>query len=1025
MNLPRWSLRNPVTASMVIVSIVLLGAVSATRLPLAFLPEVDFPGIQVEIPYPNALPAQVEEEITRPAEEALATLSGVRRIFSYSSTNTANLFVEFDWGVDIQPLRVEAREKLERIRDQLPVDVDQIHVNSFRSSDIPVLECRVSADRDLSRSYELLDRHVADPLRRVPGVAKVELYGVEPPEVQIHFRMADLRRHGLEAREVLQKLEAANRSLSAGALRRADEEWPLRVVNQFGSLPEIRGFPLTAQGVTLGDVAHVALAEPDLDYGRHLDLTRAIGLNVIKDSDANSVDVARRARRALEDMGRDPMLDGIQVLTFTDQAEEITNSIEGLVQSGLIGALLATGVLFFFLRRWRATLVVALAIPVSLLAAAGMLYFTGGSLNILSMMGLMLAVGLVVDNAVVVLESIERKRQLGLGPMRAALVGSKEVLPAVMSSTATSMIVFLPLVVGGRTEITTWIGEVGRTIIYTLACSLFLSLTAIPLVMGRVMSAGVSRPIGAVEWLSERYRALLGWTLRHRPRTMAIGFGVFAVSLVAFGPVEKSAFTGTKVDAVNISYEFADNINHLEAERYVERVETWIHGRKDSLHLKSTYSFFTNNYAVTRAYLTPAYSSDDGAQKVRELLRGGLPELPGVKLVLRGQNDDDSPTRLSVRLFGDPGPRLDMLAEEVRRRMATVEGLTDVEIGGEKGRQEVEVVVRGDQAATYGLSTQRVASDVALFFRGRPLARYRGPEGEVEVTARLAPEDRESLDQLSEMPMRTAQGDIVPLASVAEFRTVETPAQIMRQQRRSIMVVSGNFSASTKGGAVRKDVSGVLNSMTFPVGYSWSFGFGFQEADQTQQEMMINLLLALFLVYFVMAGLFESLTHPFAIMFALPFAFVGIAWISLLTGSPFNLMSQIGLLILMGIVVNNGIVLIHHVHQLREQGTERTLAILGAARDRLRPILMTTTTTVLGLLPLAVGQAHVGDVLYFPLARTVIGGLVSATVLTLVLVPTLYTVIEDSQTFLKRVWVHGPRRLAPQPEPLAGGAAGK
>jgi HAE1 family hydrophobic/amphiphilic exporter-1 len=278
------------------------------------------------------------------------------------------------------------------------------------------------------------------------------------------------------------------------------------------------------------------------------------------------------------------------------------------------------------------------------------------------------------------------------------------------------------------------------------------------------------------------------------------------------------------------------------------------------------------------------------------------------------------------------------------------------------------------------------------------------------VRARLAPDDRESLAQLSQMPMRSNRGDVVPLASVAGFRTVETPSEIMRQQRRSIVAVSGNYPPSTKGGQIRKDVARVMNAMTFPTGYSWSFGFGIQEADQTQQEMLVNLLLALFLVYFVMAGLFESLTHPFAIMFALPFAFVGIAAICVLTGSPFNLMAQIGLLILMGIVVNNGIVLIHHVHQLRETGMERTQAILVGARDRLRPILMTTTTTVLGLLPLAIGRAHVGDVLYFPLARTVIGGLISSTLLTLLLVPTLYTVIEDGQTFLGSVWREGPRR---------------
>src|SRR6476661_5670351 len=292
MNLPRWSLRNPVTAGMVLLSLLALGAISAPRLQLAFLPEVEFPGLEIHIPYPNALPAQVEEEITRPAEEALATLSRVRRLQSWSSANESVISVQFDWGEDIGPLRVEAREKLDRIRDQLPADVDHIQINSFRSSDIPVLECRIAANRDLSRGYELLDRHVADPLRRVPGVAKVELYGVDPPRIEIELRVADLLRHQLDAGTVLARLDASNRSLSAGLLRHGHEAWPLRVVNQFASLEEIEDFPVDDHGLRLRDLATVSFREPDLDYGRHLDDARAVGLNVIKESGANSVQVA-------------------------------------------------------------------------------------------------------------------------------------------------------------------------------------------------------------------------------------------------------------------------------------------------------------------------------------------------------------------------------------------------------------------------------------------------------------------------------------------------------------------------------------------------------------------------------------------------------------------------------------------------------------------------------------------------------------------------------------------------------------
>jgi HAE1 family hydrophobic/amphiphilic exporter-1 len=401
--LAELSLRRPVTAVMFFVSMVVIGLIASFRLPLEQFPEVNVPFLMLNFPYPGSTPQEVERSITRPAEEALATLSRVRRISSFSSPNSSNISMEFDWGEDIAPLRVEAREKLERIRDQLPVDVDRIQVNSFRSSDIPVLECRIAADRDLSRDYELLNRHVADPLRRVPGVAKVELYGIEPPEVRIDFRLADLRRHQLDAGQVLDRLDASSRSLSAGMLRPKDEAWPLRVVNQFSTLEEFQNFPITPNGIKLGDVATVALAEPELDYGRHLDRGRAIGLNVIKESGANTVAVARHARELLKELEADPQLKGIRVITFTDQGEQIENSITGLLEAGIIGALLATAVLLFFLRRPATTLVVAGAIPLSLLAAAAVLYFGGRSLNILSMMGLMLAVGMLVDNAVVVL----------------------------------------------------------------------------------------------------------------------------------------------------------------------------------------------------------------------------------------------------------------------------------------------------------------------------------------------------------------------------------------------------------------------------------------------------------------------------------------------------------------------------------------------------------------------------------------------------------------------------------------------
>jgi preprotein translocase subunit SecF len=388
-----------------------------------------------------------------------------------------------------------------------------------------------------------------------------------------------------------------------------------------------------------------------------------------------------------------------------------------------------------------------------------------------------------------------------------------------------------------------------------------------------------------------------------------------------------------------------------------------------------------------------------------------MPELPGTKVKIAGADDESDASRLTVNVFGDPGPRLTELAEEVRRRVALLPGVDGVERASDRGSKEIEVFVQRERAARYGLTAEDVASSVALFFRGRPLSRFRGPDGEVQMQARLAEADRQSLARLRSMPIAVpALATTVPLGSVADFRTVDTPASIERQQRRSVAAMTADID-SKKSSDIRKQVRNELDGMSFPPGYTWSFGSAFENEDETQKEMLMNLILALALVYVVMAALFESFLHPFAIMFALPFAFAGVAWMCFLTGTPFNLMAQIGILILVGIVVNNGIVLIHHVHQLRERGMPRTDALLKAGRDRLRPILMTTATTVLGLLPLAFGRTHVGDVLYFPLARTVIGGLLASTLLTLLLVPCLYTLLEDGARMVSGAWA---KRRAPK-----------
>ena len=740
------------TAGTTIASLVLLGLISAPKLPLAFLPEVSFPSLEIEIPYPNALPAQVEEEITRPAEEALATLSKVQRINSWSSSTGANINVQFDWGQDIAPLRIEAREKLERIRDQLPVDVDRITVNSFRSTDIPVLECRVAADRDLSRDYELLERHVADALRRVPGVAKVELYGVEPPQVHIDFHLADLQRHRLQANQILDRLDASSRSLSAGMLRSerrsvaAARRQPVRRSRGF------KRFPVGADGLRLEDIATVTLAEPDLEYGRHLDRGRAIGLNVMKESGANTVAVAERARRVLHELEADPQLKGIRVITFTDQGERSGTRSRGCSRPGSSARSSP---------RWCCCSSCG-ASPrpwwwperSPLAAGRGRHPLLRGPLPQHP----------VDDGAHARHRHAGGQRGGGAGehptPSRARRVAHSRRAARQPRGAAggdlgdRDLDHRIPAARAGRTHRDHHLDRRGGSHHHHHPDRLAVPLAhRDPAGDGAAARRGVGRPSRLLVRLAELHQRVLAWTLVHRPAAAGIAAALFVGAIFLFMPVDKSTFTAAKVQAVQLRYEFADNVNYREAERYVDRVEDWIQPRKDSLHVKSTYSYFANNEAMTRAYLASGWADDEGARKVRAMLRQGLPGLPGLKLHLEDNEGASESAQLAVRLYGEPGPRLDQLAEEVQRRLARVEGLTDVVLGGERGRHEVEVVVDRQRATSYGLTTAAVGGSVAQFFRGRSLARFRGPQGEVEVQARLADQDRQSLDRLEEMPL--------------------------------------------------------------------------------------------------------------------------------------------------------------------------------------------------------------------------------------------------------------------------------
>ena len=1008
MSLPRLAVNRPVTTTMVLLSTLVLGILSFGRIPLAFLPDVDFPGVFVTVPYQNASPGQIEREIVRPLEEALATIPGVRRIHSTAEADAANLQLEFTWGETVDVARAKVFEAVEDARPELPADVREIHVNTFSTTQIPIVEARISAPgMDLSANYERLDRRIADPIRRIPGVARVTLDGVEPREIRIHLRTDRITAHRVDLGNVVERVENMNRNLSLGRVRSDGRVTPVRGFGALSAIEEIGTLPVDDRGLRIEDIADVTFREPPIPFGRRLNDDAAIGLTVFKAAEANAVEVATAVVEEIETgIAADPALAGITLFVWEDQAAAITAGIAGIRTEGLLGALLAVLVLFLFLRRVDSTTIVSLTIPMSLIATATVLYFAGKSLNVLSMMGMMLGIGLLVDDAIVVLESVVHEHSRGLPAKVAAVVGSRAVSGAVIASTVTTAVVFLPTVVGAKNEMSIWLGEIGLAISLTIFCSLFISLTLIPLVSSRLLARRPSVAPAWTERLGAAYQRALRFTLRRRWITAGIA-AAFLLTAVApfFLGLSTAMFAGVNRNRIFLSYEFADFHYKEDSEQVVIAVEREIARLADELGVESVYSFFGENEAQTVISLGEDHISDQEGKELRTLIRESLPPLPGVRVVF-GDDDQEAGGEsvfFRIRFYGEESERFPDLLRDAENRLEGVAGVTDIRSQQDSVRREIVVRPRIEEAERLGISPRDLSEIFGFSLGGRPLRRFQTADRESEVLLTMSQQDISRVEDLRNFTLLSDDGVPVPLGDLADFEIVERPRAIRRVDRR----VVSNLRAAYEGEdweAARAVIEEEMNALPLPDGFSWSFGDRIAQQDRDLQTMLLNYLLALMLIYIVMAAQFESLIHPLAILISIPYAVWGAAWLLLLTDSPFNLMAQIGLLILMGIVVKNGIVLIDHVNRLRREGMERTEALVVGGRDRLRPILMTAAATMLALVPMAVGRTGLDGLYYFPLARTVIGGLAASTVLTLIILPFFYTLLDDLAAGAARVW---------------------
>ncbi|MCK4537424.1 MAG: efflux RND transporter permease subunit [Candidatus Krumholzibacteria bacterium] len=1004
MNLTEFSLKRPVSIMMIFVCFIVIGIISSRLLPKEYFPDLDAPFIFIEIPYPGSTPEEIERQITKPAEEVLATISGIKQMESNSWENGCWVRLNFDWGVNTNIKALEAKEKLDGIRHLFPDDLERFFVRKWSTSDMEIMQLRLSSNRNLSNSYDMLERNIKKRIERLEGISKVDLYGVEKKEIRIQLLADRIIEHRIDINHLTSILRRANFLVTAGKITDNNQRYVVRPLGEFESVEEIGDIVVNQNNIHLRDIATITYDHPRLTYGRHLNKKYAIGLDIFKESGANLVEVADRAIAEIEKIKTLPEMEGISLYFMENAAEGVESSLNEVLKSGVLGGCLAIIVLFFFLRSLSSTFMVALAVPLSLLITLALMFFSGITLNILTMMGLMLAVGMLVDNAVVVTESIHRHQTNGMEKLKAIRVGVKEVSLAITAGTLTTAIVFLPNIVSPNDDVSIYLKHVGLTICIALGVSLVLAQTIVPLLASRIKPSAPSKKRTVIDRLIDRYARVLEWTMNHPKATISIIIFILVSIAIPMKFVPMEMFDSQDDRRFRIHYHINGSYTVEKVEEAVDKYEDFLFSRQEEFEIESVYSYYQGNYASSTILLTKGKKAKKSIEAIQELIRKDLPKLAIANPSFEWQPPGGGSESIRIQLIGKSSEYLVSLSREVAWTLSKIEGFTDVRSEAEIGDKEVHVVVNRDRARQYGFSTAEIANVVSAAMRGINLRHFRDEHGEVEMRLEFQNTDRQSLDQLQNVPVINEAGQSISLASLADFRVRRGPRNIHRENRTTAIGISANLKG-IKTNEARKKIKQVLDNYDFPSGYQWNYGQNFSNEEEALNTMLLNLLLALALIYFVMAALFESLIFPSTIWTQILFAIVGVYWFFLITGTDMTLMGMIGILILIGVVVNNGIVLVDHINQLRNRGLERRKAIMQAGRDRLRPILMTAGTTILSLVPLCIGTTLIGGdgPPYFPMARAIVGGLTFSTLVTLLILPTIYVMLDNLRNYSKSI----------------------
>lgn len=1020
MKLVELSVKRPVGVIMLVIAALVLGGISLKNLAIDLFPQMDIPVAVVVTSYDGAAPQEVEELVSRPVESSLSTIEGVTAVESVSSPGSSLVIMQFDFGRDIDGVMNDIRERVDQVAGMLPDGANRPSILRIDPQQTPVMWLGLGG-AEPDRLQDVAENDIEPYLERLSGVASIGIEGGKEREILVELNRSQLLHYGVTGTEIVQAINGENNNASAGNLTRGTQDLQLRVNGEFTSIEDIGKTPIPLRNggtIKVSDVATVQDTFKEVSLISQVNGEEALVLSIMKQSDGNTVDVANRVQEAVAKLQPELEQEGLHLSIVMDTSEFIKQSINSVVNNMMMGAVLSILILLLFLRSVRTTLVIGLTIPIAIISTFTLMYFTGETLNILSMGGLALGVGMMVDSAIVILENTFSKIQKGYPIKKAAIEGGAELAPAVVASTMTSVVVFAPIVfVGGLAA------EVFRplalTVAFALFASLIASLTLIPMLSSKMLgnvkvsfdgedSKGFNKLLNKVR---DRYGKLLQRALRFRKTTVLLTGVVIIGSLSLIPFIGADFMPGADQGQLSISVVGQSGSTLEETEQIVEQINHHLDTYAEVIDTSYAaigggsggFGGAASNEASYTIQMIPPSEREMTTTELRDALTAAIGDIPGAEITvndIEGGMGGGSP--IQVNISGSDLEVLEDLSQQVVWMLEEVNGTVNVDSSVAEGRPELQVIVDRDLASQYGLSYQQVMNEVVLGFNGQMATQYRTDGNEYDVRVILPKENRETIRDLETMVVRSSSGVDVPVQAVAELKQVQGPAEINRSnQQRQVRVTSD--VEGTDLGSVTTQIQQRINNMNLPDGYTVSIGGQVEDMAESFEQLTLALLLSIFLVYLVMAIQFESFVYPFTVMFSLPTTVVGVLVGLFVTGQPLSIPAFIGLIMLSGIVVNNAIILVSYINILREQGMDRIEAIVEAGRSRLRPILMTTLTTALAMVPIALGIGE-GAEAQAPMGVVIIFGLSFSTVFTLVLIPVMYTFLDNFANRVKRLF---------------------